>query len=195
MFFRDLAFSGAFVTESAGSEVLAIQKNIKSDNEIGNIVQAVFDDVFAIESPKIVSSPVSAKQKNVICCFCAIWQHIHLCFPTQEANLSEEVEDSPDFWAGLVQSYNSSVVCNTDIPLAFPIKVRAPRSSVWPLYSLSFICVTSQLLDGNMPNTINFLLKVYAQDAKKKKIYEKERARAWDEVSFYFLLLTNVDIF
>ena len=35
--------------------VLAIQENIKSDNQIGNIVQAVFDDVFAIESPKVVN--------------------------------------------------------------------------------------------------------------------------------------------
>ncbi len=31
---------------------------------------------------------------------------VHL---TQEANLVEEVEDSPDFWSGLVQSYNSPV--------------------------------------------------------------------------------------
>ncbi len=29
--------------------------------------------------------------------------------PSQEANLVEEVEDSPDFWSGLVQSYNSPV--------------------------------------------------------------------------------------
>ncbi len=28
---------------------------------------------------------------------------------TQEAILVEEVEDSPDFWSGLVQSYNSPV--------------------------------------------------------------------------------------
>ncbi len=28
---------------------------------------------------------------------------------TQEANLVEEVEDSPDFWSGPVQSYNSPV--------------------------------------------------------------------------------------
>ena len=28
---------------------------------------------------------------------------------TQEANLVEEVEDSPDFWSGLVQSYNTPV--------------------------------------------------------------------------------------
>ncbi len=28
---------------------------------------------------------------------------------TQEANLVEEVEDSPDFWSGTVQSYNSPV--------------------------------------------------------------------------------------
>ena len=30
-------------------------------------------------------------------------------YPSQEANLVEEVEDSPDFWSGPVQSYNSSV--------------------------------------------------------------------------------------
>ncbi len=28
---------------------------------------------------------------------------------TQEANLVEETEDSPDFWSGPVQSYNSPV--------------------------------------------------------------------------------------
>ncbi len=31
------------------------------------------------------------------------------CIISQEANLVEEVEDSPDFWSGPVQSYNSPV--------------------------------------------------------------------------------------
>ncbi len=33
----------------------------------------------------------------------------HRRLPSQEANLVEKVEDSPDFWSGPVQSYNSPV--------------------------------------------------------------------------------------
>ena len=32
-----------------------------------------------------------------------------MAFFSQEAHLVEEVENSPDFWSGLVQSYNSPV--------------------------------------------------------------------------------------
>ena len=36
--------------------------------------------------------------------------HLHFIFTIyQEANLVEEVEDSPDFWSEPVQSYNSPV--------------------------------------------------------------------------------------
>ncbi len=71
-FFLDLAFSGAFVTESAGSEVLGIQKNIKSGNQIGNIVQEVFDDVFAIESPKKVNLLSLDNLKMAMQCICTM---------------------------------------------------------------------------------------------------------------------------
>ncbi len=46
-----------------------------------------------------------------------------------------------------------------------------------------------------MLNTINLSLKVYVQEAKEKEVYEEERAQAWNEVSFYFLLLKSVNIF
>ena len=52
-----MAATAAFITEGAGSVVLGIQGNIRSDNQMMIEAQAIFDDVFAIESPKQVGLP------------------------------------------------------------------------------------------------------------------------------------------
>ncbi len=56
---------------------------------------------------KTKSSGVRADEKSFGGkCQCNV---IAIRVSTQEANLVEEVEDSPDFWSGSVQSYNSPV--------------------------------------------------------------------------------------
>ncbi len=52
--FPGMAATAAYITQSAGSKVLGIQENIKSDNQMMIEAQAIFDDVYAIESPKKV---------------------------------------------------------------------------------------------------------------------------------------------
>ena len=52
--FTDLAGVIGYVLSSSSKAVASVQENILSDNELGNIVQSVFDDVSSIASPKQV---------------------------------------------------------------------------------------------------------------------------------------------
>ena len=52
--FVDLAGVIGYVLSSSSNAVASVQENILSDNELGNIVQSVFDDVSSIASPKQV---------------------------------------------------------------------------------------------------------------------------------------------
>ncbi len=49
----------------------------------------------------------------------------------QEAYLMEEVEDSPDFWSGLVQSYNSPVEHSFLIGLDWSTNGPLPEILSW----------------------------------------------------------------
>ena len=51
----DLAGVIGYVLSSSSEAVASVQENILSDNELGNIVQSVFDDVSSIASPKQVT--------------------------------------------------------------------------------------------------------------------------------------------
>ena len=54
--FVDLTGVIGYVLSSSSNVVVSVQENILSDNELGNIVQSVFDDVSSIVSPKQVIS-------------------------------------------------------------------------------------------------------------------------------------------
>ncbi len=82
-----------------------VLRDIRNAAAATKIFRKNFFDVHSVLLNNFFQRPLSKPKKNST----PPTFDYHPHPPSQEANLVEEVEDSPDFWSGPVQSYNSPV--------------------------------------------------------------------------------------